>query len=291
MRAQAKWSIARYVSARLSQPPRPMLLAPLASHVCPDVVEYVSDLTLLMLDPTENKPLAIERAHYARERTKLIQFECFLWDLAERFGGPTDRIPYAHRLLLYLFAWHPDAHEPRRVDDVRSVWRASISEAALARYLPSPMHQLHERDAEAARVTRACRRSTRAGNLASAMPILRLRHGLLGRPGIGGSAPITQARSYRRAVAINERPRRGLSHLSNGLSKPWAVLGSNQAPPLGTPMDRSGQCRRIPLQYKRCGRSAHDSGGHAGHPIRPAVWTKRGRSSTLRYAPTEPRSC
>jgi hypothetical protein len=48
----------------------------------------------------------------------------------------------------------------------------------------------------------------------------------------------------------------------------WAVLGSNQAPPLGTPMDRGGQCGRIAVQYRRCGRSASDRSGHAGLLIR-----------------------
>jgi len=69
---------------------------------------------------------------------------------------------------------------------------------------------------------------------------------------------------------------------------PWAVLGSNQAPPLGTPMDRSGHCGRIPLRYRRCDRSASDKCGHAGHSLRAVVWTKRGRNGATSRAFSAP---
>jgi hypothetical protein len=77
---------------------------------------------------------------------------------------------------------------------------------------------------------------------------------------------------------------RRVSHSENrkprfsGAFRWLAVLGSNQAPPLTTPIDRSGQCGRIPLQYRRCDRSAYDKCGHAGHSLRAAAWTKRGRN-------------
>jgi hypothetical protein len=88
------------------------LFAPLTSHVCSDLVRAVSELHVVVFDPGENKPLGVEQAHYARERTKLIWIEDWLWNRAAEFGGLTDRIPYASRLLLLAMAWHPIAHKP-----------------------------------------------------------------------------------------------------------------------------------------------------------------------------------
>jgi hypothetical protein len=36
--------------------------------------------------------------------------------------------------------------------------------------------------------------------------------------------------------------------------------------------------RTHPAPIRRCDRSAYDKCGHAGHSLRAAVWTKRGRS-------------
>jgi hypothetical protein len=88
------------------------LFAPLTSHVCSDLVRAVSELHVVVFDPGENKPMAVEQSHYARERTKLIWIENWLWNRAAEFGGLTDRIPYANRLLLLAMAWHPIAHAP-----------------------------------------------------------------------------------------------------------------------------------------------------------------------------------
>jgi len=84
--------------------------APLMSRVCPELLSRVSELQMLVFDPTSAKPLAVERAYYARERVKLIWWERWLWQSAALYGGPSDVIPYANRLLLLAFAWHPVAH-------------------------------------------------------------------------------------------------------------------------------------------------------------------------------------
>jgi hypothetical protein len=87
-------------------------MAPLTSHVSPTLVRAVLDLHTVVFDPGRNAPLAIERAHYARERTKLIEVEHQLWELAAEYGAFSDRIPYAYRLLLLVAAWLPEAHRP-----------------------------------------------------------------------------------------------------------------------------------------------------------------------------------
>jgi hypothetical protein len=86
--------------------------APLTCHVSLDIVRAISDLRVVIFDPTPNKPLAIERARYARERTKLIEIEDWLWGLAAQYGAFCDRVPYAYRLLLLIATWLPEAHEP-----------------------------------------------------------------------------------------------------------------------------------------------------------------------------------
>ena len=92
--------------------PRGDVIAPLTSHVCNKLVRDVGALHYVMHDPGNQKRLAVERARYGRERTRLIQIEHWLWEQAEAFGGPVDRMPYAYRLMLLIIAWHPDAHEP-----------------------------------------------------------------------------------------------------------------------------------------------------------------------------------
>lgn len=92
--------------------PRRALFAPLTSHACHRLVQAASELHYLMHDPGRNKQLAVERGHYGRERTTLIQVEHSLWAQAADFGGLVDRMPYAHRLTLLFVAWHPSAHEP-----------------------------------------------------------------------------------------------------------------------------------------------------------------------------------
>lgn len=91
---------------------RRAVFAPLTAHVCFKLLDDVASLEIAVHDPSENKPLGIEQAHYARERTKLLEVEHCLWTKAAERGAHSDRIPYASRVLLLLFAWHPSAHEP-----------------------------------------------------------------------------------------------------------------------------------------------------------------------------------
>lgn len=88
------------------------LAAPLTRHACPELIGAVGDMLYLVFDPGKERLLDVEQAHYARERAKLIQIEHGLWQRAHEHGGPTDLIPYATRVLLLLFSWHPSAHEP-----------------------------------------------------------------------------------------------------------------------------------------------------------------------------------
>jgi hypothetical protein len=67
---------------------------------------------MLVHEPFPDQLLAIERGHYARERTKLLQIEQELWQRAAEFGGPSDRLPYASRYSLTLLTWHPSAYKP-----------------------------------------------------------------------------------------------------------------------------------------------------------------------------------
>jgi hypothetical protein len=92
--------------------PRRALVAPLTAHTCFKLVQDALALHYLMHDPGRQKELAIERARYGRERTRLIQIEYCLWEQAAAFGGLADRMPYAHRLNLLIAAWHPSAHAP-----------------------------------------------------------------------------------------------------------------------------------------------------------------------------------
>jgi hypothetical protein len=88
------------------------LMFPLTVHVCLDFVRAISDLRVTVFDPGKDAPLAVERGHYARERTKLIRAEHRLWELAGSYGALSDRIPYATRVLLLIVSWIPEAHEP-----------------------------------------------------------------------------------------------------------------------------------------------------------------------------------
>jgi hypothetical protein len=92
--------------------PRRALVAPLTAHTCFKLVQDALALHYLMHDPGKQKQLAIERERYGRERTRLIQIEHWLWEQAAEHGGLVDRMPYAHRLILLIAAWHPSAHEP-----------------------------------------------------------------------------------------------------------------------------------------------------------------------------------
>lgn len=88
------------------------LAAPLTRHSCPGLVTTTAQMLYLVFDPGDHKPLAVEQARYARERASIIQFESWLWQQAEEYGGPTNLIPYATRVLMLLTFWHPSAHEP-----------------------------------------------------------------------------------------------------------------------------------------------------------------------------------
>lgn len=87
------------------------IIAPLTWHVCMELLVALGNLTIQIYDPSSGAPLSIERARYASEQAELIRVEHSLWELASEYGGPTDRTPYAYRLVLLLMAWDPVAHE------------------------------------------------------------------------------------------------------------------------------------------------------------------------------------
>jgi hypothetical protein len=84
----------------------------LTERLCADLVRAVADLHLVLFDPQESKPLAIDRAYYARERTKLIDVEARLWQMAAELGAPGDRIPYTSRIYLLAITRIPDIDKP-----------------------------------------------------------------------------------------------------------------------------------------------------------------------------------
>jgi hypothetical protein len=86
-------------------------MAPLALHVCPDLVRAVGDVRIAIFDPSRGAPLKMERKRFARERTKLIEIEHELWQLAYEAGALSDRIPYAFRLTLLVWTWIPEVHD------------------------------------------------------------------------------------------------------------------------------------------------------------------------------------
>jgi hypothetical protein len=87
------------------------IIAPLTWQFCLQLLIALGELTILINDPSQGTPLGIERAQYASEQSELLRVEHSLWQLAAEYGGPTDRIPHAHRLVLLLMAWDPVAHE------------------------------------------------------------------------------------------------------------------------------------------------------------------------------------
>jgi hypothetical protein len=87
-------------------------LPPLTAQVCLELAKTILELATIVHDPVAYSPLAIERGHYARERTKLLEIEHRLWQLTARSGGPSDRLPYANRFILTTLTWHPDAYRP-----------------------------------------------------------------------------------------------------------------------------------------------------------------------------------
>ena len=92
--------------------PRRALIAPLTSHVCLKLVQDVFALHYAMHDPGPQEQLAVERARYGRERTRLIRLEHWLWEWVAAYDALADRMPYAHRVMLLIAAWHPSAHAP-----------------------------------------------------------------------------------------------------------------------------------------------------------------------------------
>jgi hypothetical protein len=87
------------------------VIAPLTWHACLPLLIALGDLAILINDPSRGQPLSIERARYASQQTELIRVEHSLWELAAEHGGPTDRVPYAYRLVLLAMAWRPIAHQ------------------------------------------------------------------------------------------------------------------------------------------------------------------------------------
>ena len=86
------------------------LCAPLTAHVCRKLVADVASLHVVVNDPSMPMDAHAERAHFARERTKLIRVEHWLWKQGAKFGGPPSGIPYYFRLLLLVMVWNPVAH-------------------------------------------------------------------------------------------------------------------------------------------------------------------------------------
>jgi hypothetical protein len=78
--------------------------APLTAHSCRELV-----VNILMKGNSIDE---WAEEGWRRERSRLIDIESRLWQLAAKHGSAVDRIPYGCRKLLLIAVWNPSDHEP-----------------------------------------------------------------------------------------------------------------------------------------------------------------------------------